>query len=235
MAQQSNLPTFGNWENEEDVHYTAYFEKVRKKKTGMKIDLSDAQQNLGTYSSNKSPVRDPHSQTKAKTRAEGVPNAVMTKTEHCANREDDLNRPTESTLYHPVIARPHSQGQGDLSFTKYDAEQKASNGFSNATKHKNYKNGNLRMIADSLLCNNVAGRRVTSSPLHSHGGAKVGGEGSGMSSPSWERKGSSENNTHGLAPLTPTRSRLRAVNRGNESQKERKKGGKAEENSWVHF
>ncbi|XP_021894285.1 RPM1-interacting protein 4-like isoform X5 [Carica papaya] len=189
MAQQSNLPTFGNWENEEDVHYTAYFEKVRKKKTGMKIDLSDAQQNLGTYSSNKSPVRDPHSQTKAKTRAEGVPNAVMTKTEHCANREDDLNRPTESTLYHPVIARPHSQGQG---------------------------------------------RRVTSSPLHSHGGAKVGGEGSGMSSPSWERKGSSENNTHGLAPLTPTRSRLRAVNRGNES-KERKKGGKAEENSWVHF
>ncbi|XP_021894283.1 RPM1-interacting protein 4-like isoform X4 [Carica papaya] len=138
----------------------------------MKIDLSDAQQNLGTYSSNKSPVRDPHSQTKAKTRAEGVPNAVMTKTEHCANREDDLNRPTESTLYHPVIARPHSQGQG---------------------------------------------RRVTSSPLHSHGGAKVGGEGSGMSSPSWERKGSSENNTHGLAPLTPTRSRLRAVNRGNES------------------
>ncbi|KAL8106167.1 hypothetical protein AgCh_029830 [Apium graveolens] len=52
-------------------------------------------------------------------------------------------------------------------------------------------------------------RSVEQSPLPPHHQTRTGNKGSGVSSPSWERKGSSEG-THGLAPFTPGRSRLRS-------------------------
>lgn len=53
-------------------------------------------------------------------------------------------------------------------------------------------------------------RSLEVSPLHPHSHARLGGKGSGVSSPSWERKGSSEGG-RGIAPSTPARSRLRPV------------------------
>ncbi|XP_040997092.1 RPM1-interacting protein 4-like isoform X1 [Juglans microcarpa x Juglans regia] len=47
--------------------------------------------------------------------------------------------------------------------------------------------------------------------------ARNGGKGSGVSSSSWERKGSSQGSSHSLAPSTPGRSQPRSVARGNES------------------
>lgn len=57
-------------------------------------------------------------------------------------------------------------------------------------------------------------QNIDQSPLHAHYKARVGGgKVNGVSSPSWERKGSSEA-SQGLAPSTPERSRLRSVARG---------------------
>ncbi|XP_059448428.1 RPM1-interacting protein 4-like isoform X2 [Corylus avellana] len=60
-------------------------------------------------------------------------------------------------------------------------------------------------------------RSIEHSPLHPHNQARVGGKSSDVSSPSWERKGSSQGSSHSLAPLTPGRSRLRSVTRGDDT------------------
>lgn len=46
--QRSHVPKFGNWEGEENVPYTAYFDKVRKDRTGpggKMINPNDPQEN----------------------------------------------------------------------------------------------------------------------------------------------------------------------------------------------
>lgn len=59
-------------------------------------------------------------------------------------------------------------------------------------------------------------RSIEHSPLHSHSHGRTGGKGGVVSSPSWERKASSEG-SHGLAPSTPGRSRLRSVTKGDDT------------------
>lgn len=59
-------------------------------------------------------------------------------------------------------------------------------------------------------------RSIEHSPLHPHSQVRIGGRGSGISSPSWERKGPLEGG-QGMAPSTPGRSRLRSVTRGDET------------------
>lgn len=59
-------------------------------------------------------------------------------------------------------------------------------------------------------------RSIEPSPLHPYHQARLGNKSSAVSSPSSERKGASEG-SHGLAPLTPGRSRLRSVTRGDET------------------
>lgn len=54
------------------------------------------------------------------------------------------------------------------------------------------------------------------SPLHPHFNVRTGVKGIGVSSPSWERKGSSEGG-HGVAPFTPGRSRLRSITKGDDT------------------
>lgn len=66
-------------------------------------------------------------------------------------------------------------------------------------------------------------RSLEVSPLHAHshpprlGGGGVKGGISGVSSPSWERRGSSEGVRGIIAPVTPSRSRLRPVTKGDET------------------
>ncbi|GMN50288.1 hypothetical protein TIFTF001_019450 [Ficus carica] len=52
--QRTHVPKFGNWENEENVPYTAYFDKARKGRTGTKmINPNDPEENpdiLSDYS-----------------------------------------------------------------------------------------------------------------------------------------------------------------------------------------
>ncbi|XP_059651346.1 uncharacterized protein LOC132298962 isoform X2 [Cornus florida] len=109
------------------------------------------------------------------------------------SREDgDLRRPTESPLHHDTVGRR----------TTVDSPYHRYGGLSTGDTPRRVS----RQSAGS-------DRSIEHSPLHPHYQAKVGVKGSGVSSPSWDRKGSSEG-SHGLAPSTPGRSRLRSVNRG---------------------
>lgn len=66
MAQRSHVPKFGNWESEENVPYTAYFDKARKGKTtrGKMINPNDPQENSETFLENSSPPRAPPAKTR---------------------------------------------------------------------------------------------------------------------------------------------------------------------------
>ncbi|KAL6567083.1 hypothetical protein OROMI_015487 [Orobanche minor] len=48
---RSEVPTFGNWENEDDVPYTVYFEKARRKRGGTMLNPNDPQENLNMFRS----------------------------------------------------------------------------------------------------------------------------------------------------------------------------------------
>lgn len=47
----SNVPSFGNWDSEEDVPYTIYFEKARKNRGGKIINPNDPQENPDMFPS----------------------------------------------------------------------------------------------------------------------------------------------------------------------------------------
>ncbi|KAL6506543.1 hypothetical protein OROGR_024724 [Orobanche gracilis] len=51
LTQRSKVPTFGNWENEDDVPYTVYFEKARKKRGENTFNPNDPQENLNMFRS----------------------------------------------------------------------------------------------------------------------------------------------------------------------------------------
>ncbi|KAL6970986.1 hypothetical protein U1Q18_030665 [Sarracenia purpurea var. burkii] len=240
MAKSSQVPTFGNWESEENVPYTTYFDNATKKKGGGKMNPNEPQVN-------KSPVRASPLKQKVELKGQKETAAIRSKHEHRKSHEDgQLQRLTDSSLHHDV------RGEAvDMSHQHYDAkvEFEAQKG-SDVLRTRNEcqpsrEEGDLRRPIDSPLRHETVGRRATvDSPHHHHGGssagetpkrvtrqsagfdrsldhsplhphyqARIGGKVSGVSSPSWEKKGSSEG-SHGLAPSTPGRSRLRSVNRG---------------------
>ncbi|XP_063939510.1 RPM1-interacting protein 4 isoform X2 [Daucus carota subsp. sativus] len=232
---RSQLPKFGNWESEDNVPYTVYFENARKGKSGKKTNPS----NPDMVSNNSSPVQvtsagkaelevvngpetgrpghkrhmsredgepipgpitdiqsshQQHGQVtsennyKSEIEANKVPDGTGSSHQHWLSGEDgDIKKPSNSPLRHDTIGKkdhadsPHHRlGSGGTSSPKRVSRQ------------------NLR-----------PDRSVEQSPLHPHHQTRTGNKGSGVSSPSWERKGSSEG-THGLAPFTPGRSRLRS-------------------------
>ncbi|XP_058093284.1 RPM1-interacting protein 4-like [Magnolia sinica] len=172
MAQRSHVPKFGNWESEENVPYTAYFDKARKGRDGKLINPNDPQYNSEAFSDNAPPVRAP---------PPAVAAAPQPKHERKSSKEDgEVRRLSEDSVGRRASSSdsPHQRDRG-----------------------VNSGRGN-RSSADH-------------SPLHPHYQAKIANK-DGVSSPSWERKGSSER-SHGFAPNTPGRSRLRPATRGDES------------------
>ncbi|XP_058103273.1 RPM1-interacting protein 4-like [Magnolia sinica] len=194
MAQRSHVPKFGNWESEENVPYTAYFDKARKGKTGGKlINPNDPQENPDAFTDDATPVplraaSDP-----------GVPPPEASKPKHerRSSKEDaELRRQTDSpAARHDPGAR---RGSSDSSHLRHGDR---------GVNSSDPKKGN-RISGGS-------DRSIEHSPLHPTYQAKVASKG-GVSSPSWERKGASEG-SQGLAPNTPGRSRLRNAARGDET------------------
>ncbi|KAK9082620.1 hypothetical protein Scep_029091 [Stephania cephalantha] len=178
MANPSHIPKFGNWDGEENVPYTAYFDKARKVKGvtgGRMINPNDPQDNPDLMPSNAPTVQaEPRSRDERRT-----------------SREDgDPKRLTDSPLRHDRrTTNDSNQRQIDQGVSAGDTVRKA---------------GRPGGGSD---------RSVEQSPLHPHYQARVGGRGngsgsgSGVSSPAWERR--SSEGSHGLAPNTPNRSRLR--------------------------
>ncbi|XWS31260.1 hypothetical protein CRYUN_Cryun23aG0062100 [Craigia yunnanensis] len=60
MAQHSHVPKFGNWESEESVPYTAYFDKARQGRSeGKIVNTNDPQENPDLYHDYVAPTRAP--------------------------------------------------------------------------------------------------------------------------------------------------------------------------------
>ncbi|KAL2470678.1 RPM1-interacting protein 4 [Abeliophyllum distichum] len=55
----SNVPKFGNWESEDNVPYTVYFEKARKNRGGKMINPNDPEENPDMFPNTESPAPAP--------------------------------------------------------------------------------------------------------------------------------------------------------------------------------
>ncbi|KAJ4968892.1 hypothetical protein NE237_015593 [Protea cynaroides] len=181
MAQRSSVPKFGNWESEENIPYTVYFDKAMKGRAGGKmINPNDPQDS-------DDPVQDPALRTGPEPEAAVIPGAVRSRHERQSSKEDgNPRRSTDSPArYDNVVGRTATDSQ-----------------------HQRY--------GDSRKTGRQSGASsIEQSPIHPHQ-ARLSSKGSGVSSPSVERKGSSEHN-HGLAPSTPGRSRLKPATRADET------------------
>ncbi|GFQ04292.1 rpm1-interacting protein 4 [Phtheirospermum japonicum] len=187
MAERSpQVPKFGNWEGEE-IPYTICFDNARKE---TKSGPTQAQQKDQKASE---PKRHYYAQTgNDKPRVE-TPKAALEALKPRPTREEDEMKKL-------VIDSPLRQERNS----------------SNSPRHR--YGGSSAGDTPRIVGRRSVGsdRSVDHSPLHPHSQAKTGGRNGGVSSPSWERKATSDG-VHGLAPSTPGRSRLRSVTRGDDS------------------
>ncbi|KAK8997559.1 hypothetical protein V6N11_012115 [Hibiscus sabdariffa] len=167
MAQRSHVPKFGNWEGEEDVPYTAYFDKARKGRTGGKIvNPNDPQENPDLHPDHVAP-------TASKTKVEldepvGHGPARRGHERGRSREEGDLKQYADSPARHDNVNRRSS---GDNTPSRYGREAPKQ-----ATKP--------RVGSENS---------IDKSPLHHH--ARAVGRGS-MASPAWEGKNSYDS-SHG--------------------------------------
>ncbi|XP_019180407.1 PREDICTED: RPM1-interacting protein 4-like isoform X4 [Ipomoea nil] len=112
---------------------------------------------------------------------------------------------------------PHHQHGVKLQNEKLESEQKGQEALQpRHARQLNQDEGYLRNTDSSLRNANAARKTPFESPQHLYGGLRTGVKGGGVSSPSWERKGSSEGG-HGVPPFTPGRSRLRSITKDDDT------------------
>ncbi|KAI4354327.1 hypothetical protein L6164_003197 [Bauhinia variegata] len=168
MANRSHVPKFGNWEGEESVPYTAYFDKARKGRTGTKmINPNDPEENAGLAPDDSSIDLPPSKPRVDKEVPVG---------RGSGRSSNELQRSREDGDPKQFIDSPARQGVGSAETRRRSSRQSA------GSEHS-----------------------VERSPLHRQARAP------GRDSPSWEPK--SYDSSHG----TPGRSKLRPVNRGDET------------------
>ncbi|KAL4578448.1 hypothetical protein LXL04_014571 [Taraxacum kok-saghyz] len=114
MALRSQVPKFGNWENEEDVPYTAYFEKAKE------VRHAKTQPQIPDPSSKNEPPYQSQEETEIKrgdsTNSEPErPKASRTKEESRASHEEGDPRKSSDALSNPRRTSRQSGGS-DLSF-----------------------------------------------------------------------------------------------------------------------
>ncbi|GKU86027.1 hypothetical protein SLEP1_g614 [Rubroshorea leprosula] len=180
MAQRSHVPAFGNWESDENVPYTVYFDKARKGRNAGKItNPNDPQENPELLSD--LAVRASPSRAKADLEEEEVVQAPVRRGhDHHRSREDgELKQFANSPARNDNM---HRRTSGDHPPSRYG--RGVSSG--EATKRRQSTGSEYS---------------IERSPLHPQ--ARVAGRGS-MASPTWEGK-ASHDSSHG----TPGRSRMK--------------------------
>lgn len=237
MEQRSQVPEFGNWESEE-VPYTTYFDNARKGKKSDQIyqidppDSVEAESKDQKVSEAKMPKHKRHSSREEGElrRSTGSPNVTShkpaidssQKRHNPAQSGSDKSEP--EALNAPEVLRPRhdrrpSREEGDmrrLTDSPLRHETAGRRNSSNSPHHR-YGGSSAGDTPRRLARHSIGSDRSTDhSPLHPHSQARVGGKSIGISSPSWERKATSDG-SNGLAPSTPGRSRLRSVTRGDDS------------------
>ncbi|XVF32167.1 hypothetical protein REPUB_Repub17cG0058400 [Reevesia pubescens] len=193
MAQRSHVPKFGNWEGEENVPYTAFFDKARQGRSGGKIiNPNDPQE---------SPDHDYVAPT-------GAPPASRAKPE--------LDEPVGHGPARRAHERGRSREEGDLrqyadSPGRHESVNRRASGDSTPSR---YGRGVSSGEAPKRPTRPSVGSEysIEKSPLHHQ--ARGTGRGS-MASPALEGK-TSYDSSHG----TPVRSRMRPSTRGDESPDE---------------
>ena len=188
--QRSHVPKFGNWENEENVPYTAYFDKARKGRTGAKITNPNDPEEIPDALSDDSSAADT-SLNRGKADG-GKPvvqhGAIRSAHERQRSKEDnDLRQFSNSPAHHNNVGRRVSN---DLSNQRQGGAGRGAISGDNHRRPARQSGGSEQSIERS--------------PLHRQARA------TGRDSPSWEGKSSYEG-SHG----TPGRSRLRP--RGDET------------------
>lgn len=196
MAQHVNMPRFGDWETNDDVPYTVVFEKARHKKKDVKRTPSNPQQSPSTFSDNHSPVQATLFQSETNSGAPNGREALRTNHVRSSSREDGYLRTNSDSLQHRDTVNPKVSTDSPL-----------------------HRHGSIDSVGTPKRAtrqNVGSDRRIEHSPLNANHQAKVPAQVSGMPSPAWERKGSTERGNN-LASLTPGRSRLRPVTQSAET------------------
>ncbi|XP_057483108.1 RPM1-interacting protein 4-like [Actinidia eriantha] len=99
MAQRSHVPKFGNWESEDNVPYTVYFDKARKGRGGGKmINPNDPEENPDMFPNNAPPADQappPHTRTEPEEPIRKGP-ARPTHERRVSREDGDLRQITDS-------------------------------------------------------------------------------------------------------------------------------------------
>ncbi|XP_051127900.1 RPM1-interacting protein 4-like [Andrographis paniculata] len=223
MAEKRpQLPQFGDWEKEE-VLYSAYFENARREKPGkirhgnLEAELKDLK--VKVLKNERYPDQEEGYEVK---RVPGSVSVVGRKPAiHSSPKRNNLVQSRNDKLEVEVIRPRHnprpSREEGDLRrLTDSPLRPEAAN-FRNSSNSPHHRHGSSSAGDTPRKAARQSVGSDRSSIDHSpHSQTRVAGKSSGISSPSWERKSSSDG-IHGLAPLTPGRSRLRSVTRGDDS------------------
>lgn len=176
IKQRSNVPKFGNWENDDNVPYTVYFEKARKNKGGKMINPNDPMENPDMF-----PDADPPPPPPANHRAQ----------------------PDEPNGRGPVGARPERRVSKEEDAEFHQPNNSSENPGQRTGNESSY-GGRGQRAARPARPSAGSEQSFDRSPLHPHHQAKVmGGRGGG--SPAWEGKSrDSSHGTPGRSALRPT-------------------------------
>lgn len=172
------VPKFGNWESEDNVPYTVYFDKARKGKTGGKmINPNDPQENPEMFANIKTSPPPPPPAPRPKPTPEP-------------------EQPVHKRAVRPTHDRRVSREESEYPPTNDNTSRRTSGG-STPQRGGQGAAGAGRQVKND--------HSFDKSPLHPHYQAKVTGKGSG--SPSWEGKNSydSSHGTPGRSRMKPTR------------------------------
>ncbi|KAM7482069.1 hypothetical protein LguiB_006652 [Lonicera macranthoides] len=212
--EQSEAPKFSNWESEEDAPHTDYLEKASNNRSGAKRKPNDPKANSSSPHSEeprgqKAPevvVSSEHERhggvgpgsSKSESETPKGPNIIKSRHERRPSQEqDDLRRATDSPLRQDAVGQKATVNSPPLLARGISTID----GSNWATRHST-----------------AFDRSIERPPLHPHPSynARVVDKGGGVSSPSWERKGSAEG-SHGVPPTGPGRSRARPASHGDEN------------------
>jgi len=187
--QRTHVPKFGNWESNDNVPYTAYFDKARKGRTGTKmINPNDPEENVDLVLDNSSSDHPPPEKSKPRANSEDLSGKGLVRPtiESHKSLDSDPKQYVDSPARHDNASNRNSNDSTPrLGVGSADNRRRASRQSTAGSEHS-----------------------VERSPLHRQARAPAGRD-----SPSWEGKNNSYDSSHG----TPGRSRLRPANRGDET------------------
>ncbi|KAK4492193.1 hypothetical protein RD792_002991, partial [Penstemon davidsonii] len=194
-CMRASVPKFGNWENEDDVPYTVYFDKARKTRGGVMINPNDPQENPDMFPN--------------------VDSSPLTPSRAPATPSRSRNRPPEDPIGRSP-ARPTNE-------QRVNREDGYSNSPARSSENMVPRSGNessygggrgQRPAGRSPRASAGSEQSFERSPIHQHYQDKVtaaSGRG-GSGSPAWD--GRNHDSSHGTGG---GKSRLRPVNRGDGS------------------